>query len=963
MTAKGFAIMPVNASCPAKRANERHLDKKTKNDIININTIQQKTDVIISFAYNSQEGINIMFCPFCGKESIEGAVFCPSCGKAMPAKAEQQAQQQQQQPQQPQQTQQQQQTNQQQAQQQASQPQLPPYLAPPPQQQPYQAQTQTQQPQYQAQQQPPQRQQAYPPPPQLAPGIAGSTPSDATGGTPSGAAGGAKLSTKIKVMIAVAAAVVIIGGGVSAAYFSGALDNVFNKKPQVVASKDKAEETTTQTTTATTTTEQTTEATTTTTTTAATTTTTTAATTTEAKPAEEAAFARRLSPGFMTLLSNLKADAYISDDASPRGAVEESIVNLATGMFAGARNITSAESRNGGDVFNMEISVAIDVTDAYIDELTGMMFGGYIDTQTKDLIRVVGASEIKFAADIGGETENSMWRPMFGMTLDWLIKARSFISLAGYADMTDIFAAAPGLTDAVLRMESTLEAMSTADMDALTAQMGNMQKLGGYINDLMPYVNKMLIAAVKEVDVKLGGKEQIILGGKSISFDALDVTVTQVSAAKAMKAALTVLKNNPAALDIAVQAWNEVLADLSDYGQLNRMILVSSIDEVIKQLEDVLNNPTDATPVRARLYMNAGELAGIALVNVDSYSSVGMGAIILPESGYTLWYEDIDGAPDKDAPPSYTTAGGDRYEIYGATSGGANGISGDLNVYIKEGGDLFNEKLMSFSNLGVKVLYGSPVFTGSFSIKMKDLYSAFSGKDLYSNSFVSDMANALSDGDVETFLKDLEFTLDFNSTNKDYTASFIIANPAQKSKITATFKCGFTNKKIAPPSGMLLDVSKAEPNELMSVFDEVLTKLNAKIDALSAAGYDVAWVKPIITQYANQALGLGSDAVNFGGDSEEGDLTVDGGYFVFEDSSKKALTAKDLEDLSVEMLVIAQCEIYARHGMVFDDANLQQFFNAQDWYTPANDNNAIELNAIEEANVTLIASKLNEMGY
>ena len=50
-------------------------------------------------------------------------------------------------------------------------------------------------------------------------------------------------------------------------------------------------------------------------------------------------------------------------------------------------------------------------------------------------------------------------------------------------------------------------------------------------------------------------------------------------------------------------------------------------------------------------------------------------------------------------------------------------------------------------------------------------------------------------------------------------------------------------------------------------------------------------------------------------------------------------------------------EIYARHGRKFNDANLQEYFNSQPWYTPVytpDEFNAIEnsvFNAYEKANV------------
>lgn len=50
-------------------------------------------------------------------------------------------------------------------------------------------------------------------------------------------------------------------------------------------------------------------------------------------------------------------------------------------------------------------------------------------------------------------------------------------------------------------------------------------------------------------------------------------------------------------------------------------------------------------------------------------------------------------------------------------------------------------------------------------------------------------------------------------------------------------------------------------------------------------------------------------------------------------------------------------EILARHGYRFSSPDLKEWFEGMPWYTPCEDNNAIKLNIIEEANVQLIKSE------
>ena len=51
-------------------------------------------------------------------------------------------------------------------------------------------------------------------------------------------------------------------------------------------------------------------------------------------------------------------------------------------------------------------------------------------------------------------------------------------------------------------------------------------------------------------------------------------------------------------------------------------------------------------------------------------------------------------------------------------------------------------------------------------------------------------------------------------------------------------------------------------------------------------------------------------------------------------------------------------EIYARHGYIFNDQNLQGYFSSQPWYRPRGNNSLAEaeLNPIEKRNIETIRS-------
>jgi len=88
--------------------------------------------------------------------------------------------------------------------------------------------------------------------------------------------------------------------------------------------------------------------------------------------------------------------------------------------------------------------------------------------------------------------------------------------------------------------------------------------------------------------------------------------------------------------------------------------------------------------------------------------------------------------------------------------------------------------------------------------------------------------------------------------------------------------------------------------------------------------------------------------------------------FVLPDSSIRVLDKSELAGLSAEQCRIARNEIYAKHGRMFDDAGLQNYFNSCSWYhgtIPADRFSDTMLSDIEIKNRNLIVSYEKEKGY
>ena len=54
--------------------------------------------------------------------------------------------------------------------------------------------------------------------------------------------------------------------------------------------------------------------------------------------------------------------------------------------------------------------------------------------------------------------------------------------------------------------------------------------------------------------------------------------------------------------------------------------------------------------------------------------------------------------------------------------------------------------------------------------------------------------------------------------------------------------------------------------------------------------------------------------------------------YILPDSSKRILADSEVSGLSKSELRLARNEIFARHGRMFDDQELQDYFNSKSWY-------------------------------
>lgn len=98
--------------------------------------------------------------------------------------------------------------------------------------------------------------------------------------------------------------------------------------------------------------------------------------------------------------------------------------------------------------------------------------------------------------------------------------------------------------------------------------------------------------------------------------------------------------------------------------------------------------------------------------------------------------------------------------------------------------------------------------------------------------------------------------------------------------------------------------------------------------------------------------------------AEEQENTSDSSY-ILPNSNTAKLTRTDLSGFTKEQLRLARNEIFARNGMIFGVADLDDYFGAKSWYEPKYTSSEfernVEMTTIEEANVSLILQVESEM--
>lgn len=134
----------------------------------------------------------------------------------------------------------------------------------------------------------------------------------------------------------------------------------------------------------------------------------------------------------------------------------------------------------------------------------------------------------------------------------------------------------------------------------------------------------------------------------------------------------------------------------------------------------------------------------------------------------------------------------------------------------------------------------------------------------------------------------------------------------------------------------------------------MVNRLAAAAAAIALAITPAATAAPVTAQACGYNTNVSSDV-----------FTVDSYSYVISDSSSRYLSAEELYSYSGLYLMLARNEIYAKHGYMFRDQNIQRYFNYKDWYlgtVPSAEFTDAVFNDYELSNIGMIVAEENRRG-
>lgn len=332
----------------------------------------------------------------------------------------------------------------------------------------------------------------------------------------------------------------------------------------------------------------------------------------------------------------------------------------------------------------------------------------------------------------------------------------------------------------------------------------------------------------------------------------------------------------------------------------------------------------------------------------------------IPDITYGEAFESFFGSPTWKYFEADT--GEDVVEFTGYCTYQDTEVKARLQFILSEDGESFETGALSFNDVPQTTLIANAMVYKAFEEYAADHdISIDEDEDIWTSS--EDTLETESDGEEDTSMteetptpeeqfsmsrvKNMQYYSELDDTGYGYCLSFTV----KKKKIsfdviTSTNRyerCG--SAKIIGSDKIRCYMEDRKKNYFDVTWDETGEKIHIKYkkksDYLQSAldGLDL-WIMDDVSWWFEE-------------EEAEGD-----GYLV-PGSDSRYLSDDDISWMDPATLRIARNEIYARHGRIFDSADLNEYFNSQSWYLglyTASEFDESWLNKYEKANVNFIKS-------
>ena len=202
------------------------------------------------------------------------------------------------------------------------------------------------------------------------------------------------------------------------------------------------------------------------------------------------------------------------------------------------------------------------------------------------------------------------------------------------------------------------------------------------------------------------------------------------------------------------------------------------------------------------------------------------------------------------------------------------------------------------------------------------------------------------------------------SSAKETTASATIAQESQETTSeTATTTVAVVENTTAAAA------TAAQPTSTAESPSSIAETTVAASETTTSASESTRSVEPVYFEGSNQevlyqkmALGRENYYAQVAGDFFEhvkGHTDINNYDQLFRHTADRYFTAEDFADCSEDILKLAKNEIYARHGRMFLDREIYEYFLTRMWYEPTYAPEEFDescLNEYEKANIELLVS-------